>query len=371
MNKNRRQFLKQAIAAGVGMASMDVLHRSTSGNDQKGHSNRLTLDHAKATLEDGSVVDTPFWRIQSGRPGPSLALLAAQHGNEVQGTEVARRFQEICVQKLVAGSVWLVPLVNLPALHRRRHSSNLGPEEPITKAHAEGYNMNLVWPGNPAGKTPERIAHALDQAVLRHCTHLVDLHCWSHFTAAETLSTDHQPSRPLGEVTTTRFISYRSWDKLRTAGQLIRNRGGGAIEMELSGQFQIQERQVEIGLSSMVNVAKLLGLLEGQPEKIQGSRVVRDQKRTREIQAPCSGVFVRALTSDKKAMLAPDDRVEQGQPLGHLIRETDLATVPIVAPVSGYLWHFGTCHWQLCDNSLPAQHPYCDKDEVVARIVTM
>jgi hypothetical protein len=101
----------------------------------------------------------------------------------------------------------------------------------------------------------------------------------------------------------------------------------------------------------MINVAKLLGLIEGQPDKIEGPRVVRDQKKMHEIHAPCSGIFVRALRSDKKAMLTPEDCVERSQPLGHVLRENDLATVPIVAPVSGYLWHFGTCHWQLCDNT--------------------
>jgi len=55
--------------------------------------------------------------------------------------------------------------------------------------------------------------------------------------------------------------------------------------------------------------------------------------------------------------------------LGHIIREKDMVAVPIVAPVSGYLWRYGMCHWDLCDASLPAQHPYADANEILAVII--
>jgi uncharacterized protein len=87
--------------------------------------------------------------VESGRDGPSLLLIAAQHGNEVQGAEVARRFREICSRQLVSGSVWLIPMANLLAVHKKRHSIDLGPEQPISVACDEGYNMNLIWPGKP------------------------------------------------------------------------------------------------------------------------------------------------------------------------------------------------------------------------------
>jgi hypothetical protein len=73
---------------------------------------------------------------------------------------------------------------------------------------------------------------------------------------------------------------------------------------------------------------------------------------------------------DGSAALAPEDRVEQGQSLGHIIRDKDLVAVPIVAPKSGYLWQYGLCHWSLCDASLPALHPYTEEREVIATVVT-
>jgi len=373
MKQSRRYFLKLAGVAGIGLARSSIGQAEARGQDADTVTSKVTLGHAVATLEDGSTLSTPFWRIESAKEGPSLLVVAAQHGNEVHGAEVAHRLKEVCARNLVAGSVWLVPMANLPAIRRRRHSADLGPEQP--GRFSKGHNMQQAWPGNPEGNDTERLAYALDQAVLRHCSHAVDIHCWNQSWAAETLAvTGHEPSRPLGEVTTTRFISYRGArppaDKVVSFSQLMHQRGAGAIVMELSGQFQMQQRQVQIGLTSMVNIAKLLGMIEGEPELIEGPRVERTPESSHEVHAPCAGIFMPALQKGKAVTLVPDDFVEQGQPLGHIIRESDLETVPVPAPVSGYLWQFGVCHGLLCDASLPAQHPYAEEGDRLALIVT-
>ncbi len=373
MKPNRRDVLKLAGATGAGLMPWSLGPAVARAQDAGAPPNKVVLDHAVATLEDGSSLATPFWRIESGKDGPSLLLLAAQHGNEIHGAEVARRLKDVCARDLVAGSAWLVPMANLPAIRVRRHSADLGPEQP--GRFSQGHNMQQTWPGNPEGNNTERIAYALDQAVVRHCSHAVDMHCWNQFWAAETLATTgHAPSQPLGEVTTTRFISYRPVrppaDKPVSISHLMHQRGGGAMVMELSGQFQMQERQVRIGLNSMVNIAKVLGMIEGEPELIEGPRVERNRESSHEVLAPCNGIFMTALQKGTAVSLIPDDFVEEGQTLGHIIRESDLAAVAVVAPVAGYLWQLNACHGQLCDASLPAQHPYAAEGDRLALIVT-
>jgi uncharacterized protein len=379
MKKNRREFLKLTGMAGIGLAGAGILRARGSDRDSKRQLNKVIVDHAVAPLEDGSIVNIPFWRVESGRDGPSLLLIAAQHGNEVHGTEVARRFQEVCDRKLVTGSAWIIPMANLPAVRLRRHSINLGPGDPISVARLEGHNMNLVWPGDPEGNNTERVAYALDQAVVRHCSHGVDIHCWNQFYAAETLSVkDHEPSYLLGEATTTRFVSYRSSGSPPAGkmliSQLFRARERPVTVMELSGQFQMKERQVQMGLYSMVNIAKLLGMIRGEPELIGGQRAVRSPETSHEVHAPCSGIFMPA-TRKENYTLDTDDFVEKGQSLGHIIRESDLTTVPVIAPLAGYLWQYGMCHTLenniQCDASLPAQHPYAEEGNRIALLVTV
>lgn len=376
MKQNRRDFLKRTSMAGIGMASASIVTKYAFGQGSKRQPNKVIVDHAVATLGDGRVVSTPFWRVDSGKEGPSLALIAAQHGNEVQGAEVARRFQEVCAGKLTRGTVWLIPMANLLAIRSRKHSFDLAPEQNNVLNPDKLHNMQRHWPGDPEGNDTARLAYSLDQSVLRHCSHLVDMHCWEHFFAAETLAVDdHEPSRPLGEVAATRFISWSNATQPQgekmMVGQMIRKRGGGAIAMELSGQFQMQERQVQIGLSSMVNIAKHLGMIEGEPKLIKGPLAIRNPLTSHEVLASCSGIFMPAVRKDKITSLTPDDYVEEGQFLGHIISDKDLAKVPIIAPVSGYLWKYGSCHWGLCDASLPAQHPYTEEGESIMLIVTV
>jgi predicted deacylase len=199
MEPDRRDFLRLAGAAGIGVAGSGGVRSLAHAQAVDRAANTVTLDHAEAKLEDGGTLRIPFWRIESGVAGPSLLALAAQHGNEVQGVEVVRRLKEVCARQLIAGSVWLVPMANLPAIRVRRHSVDLGPEQP--NKFSKGHNMQNAWPGNPEGNDTERLAYALDRAVVRHCSHAVDIHCWNHFLAAETLSTrGHAPSELLSSA---------------------------------------------------------------------------------------------------------------------------------------------------------------------------
>lgn len=372
MKKNRRDFIRLAGMAGINLATARITRAYAFNHNNKRKINRVTLDCAKAILEDGSILATPYWHIESGRDGPSLLLVAAQHGHEVQGAEVARRFKEVCTRQLVSGNVWLIPMANLNAIRSRKHSIDLGPEKP--GRYSEGHNMNRTWPGDNAGNDTARVSHALYQSIVRHCSHAVDLHCWNHFSAAATLLyKDHEPSGFMGDVTATRFFVYSNIPDMQrdtmNLRELINKYGEAAITIELSGHYQMRERQVETGLTSMVNIAIQLGMMEGKPELIRGPRAVRSPETSHEIFAPCSGIFMPALSKEKSVTLAPEDYVVEGQLLGHIISENDLETVNVFSPVSGYLFQYGFCHWNLCGASLPAQHPYAEMGDRIALIV--
>lgn len=371
MRYKRRKFIKNTGLATTGLTCAGIM--SSFAVEKKLRNNFTSIEKAIAILEDGSSLATPYWMIDSGKKGPSLALIAAQHGNEVQGTEVARRFKKLCSEQLVAGKVWLVPMSNLPAIRKRRHSFDLGPEENNRLNPEKLHNMQRHWPGNPDGNDTARIAWSLDQAVFGHCTHVVDIHCWEHVKAAETLVyNDHEPSRIMGEVTTTRFISSSPIPEVQGTTMMIRRlmveRGNGAITIELSGQYQMREFQVQTGLSSMVNIAKRHGMIQGEPDS-SGKHIERRSDNSHEVVASCSGIFMPGFSEEKVKILAPEDYVIKGQPLGHIINEVDLTRVTVEAPAAGYLWQFGVCHWALCDASLPAQHPYVEEGNLLAIVI--
>lgn len=369
MNYSRRDFLKTTAKAGACLANTGLVNAFMIRDRSK----KARVENAVVKLEDGRIISIPFWRIESGKEGPSFAMIASQHGNEVQGAEIALRFKDICDKELAAGTVWLIPMSNILAVRSRRHSFNLGPEENNERNPEKIHNLQRNWPGDPGGNDTARIAYALDQSVLRHCSHLFDIHNFNHFNAAEARTEEtHEPSRIMGDVSTTRFISYRDTvvpekgNMMMT--QMIRKRGGSVLLMELSGQFRMNERQVQTGLSTMTNVARVLGMMKGEPELIQGKRIVSNRDKFHAVKAPCSGIFMAASGKDTMTSIMPEDYIEKDNLLGHIIRDDNLETVRITAPASGYIAQLGACHWGLCDASLPAQHPYVEEGEIMVRI---
>ena len=316
--------------------------------------------------QDGSELSTPWWEIASRRDGPTLLVIAAQHGNEVQGTEVIRRFAPICAEGLVAGTVMLVPMANLLAIRHRRNSAKIGPEEKQTELHNEN-NLNRHWPGDLQGNDVARISHGLDESVVTRASHVVDLHCWSRLTASATLGCDVGESRLLAQATGMRFISWSDMPEEITLPTQLRKysilRGKAAVTIEFAGQFCVDERQVIGGVRALANIARLLDMLEGEPEIPPNSGIAVTDDNTTVVETPRSGLFVEAPG------LRLEDRVEAGQSLGHLLLDDDLSTIELTSPVGGWLHGYGS-HRPKRDVSLADQHPYCEAGESIATIVS-
>ncbi len=326
----------------------------------------LSEKSVKTRIADGSEIVTPWWEIDAGGEGPTLLIVAAQHGNEVQGTETIRRFAPVCTEQLRAGTVMLVPMANLLAIRHRRNSVKIGPEEKQTELHRAN-NMNRLWPGDLEGNDVARVAHSLHEQIVTRATHMVDLHCWCRLWAAAVLACDVGESSRMAEIAGLRFINWsEAPDDLDLPTQLRKltvSRGLAAITIEFSGQFCVEEHQVLGGVRALVNLARMLGMMEGEPEIPSESGIKVTDERKMMVEAPCAGLFVQAPD------LKLEDRVEAGQSLGHILLDDDLSTVEITAPEGGWLWRYGSQR-EAPDVSLPDQHPYCDAGDTLAGIIT-
>ena len=329
---------------------------------------KMTVRRAETSLTGGEMLRTPWWEIEAACDGPTLMIIAAQHGNEVQGTEVIRRFAAVCADRLVGGTALLVPFGNILAIRHRRNSIKLGPEEKHTETHTR-FNMNGQWPGHPDGNDIQRLAHSLYEALVVRATHVIDLHCWNKFWATATLATDDGDgdSRAMGEAAGTRFTSWRPPAgpdslpaQIRAAAYV---NGAAVMAMEFAGQYCVYEREVQTGVRAMTNIAKVLGMLDGEPEIPADSGIEPTEANTTLVEAPCRGLFVQ------EPGLQLEDPIDAGQRLGHILRDDDLCTVEITSPVGGWLWRFGR-HQGACDVSLPDQHPYAAPGDPLASVVS-
>jgi len=312
----------------------------------------------KAKLRSGKQITIPVWIVDSRKKGPCLLLTAAQHGNEVQGIEVIRRFVEIASNDIIVGKAIAVPFANLPAIRERRPHIRMRPEQPY--GDDRGHNMNRTWPGRRGGNDTARVSFAIYQAFGEEATHALDLHCWTATSAPAVLVRDVPGIRDLSRKLGHRFVQVRPPSD-HTLGGYFCATGRIGITYEFAGQYLVNEKQVQQGMRVTINMAKAIGLLPGKLIKGEDPILFSDEIQGVSVTAPCTGLFV----PQKHELCSP---VEEGAELGHILSDVDLKCHTIVSPVAGYFSAFGASRKD-CDVALPAQHPYVSKGGVLAKIV--
>ncbi|HUK17927.1 MAG TPA: M14 family metallopeptidase [Bryobacteraceae bacterium] len=118
-----------------------------------------------AGMDAGTEV--PVTTIRGAQPGPTLALIAGNHGYEYPPILALQRMRARIEPQRLAGTVILVHVANMPSFLGRT----------IYFSPIDGKNLNRAYPGTPAGTVSERIAHAITTQVIEPCDYLLDLHC--------------------------------------------------------------------------------------------------------------------------------------------------------------------------------------------------
>lgn len=98
------------------------------------------------------------------RPGPSLFVTAAVHGDEINGVEAIRRLQLDIDPIRMRGTLVLVPVANPIAFMQ------------MTREMPDGRDLNRCFPGSPNGSLTSQVAATLFNKIVRRCDHGIDLH---------------------------------------------------------------------------------------------------------------------------------------------------------------------------------------------------
>jgi len=319
-------------------------------------------------LKNGEKLKMPYWEINSRKDGPKLLVLAAQHGNEINGCEVIRQFVKSVGNRLKKGKIFAVPFANIPALRKRRPHMDLRPEQPYSSTKQ---NMADAWPGKKDGNNAERLCCAIYENIIKAggVTHIVDIHCYSFPIAPIILlRTSHPENEEMAKIMDFPFaLSIPEGEGFRKGMSSVFGRENiAAVGIELCGQYEVEAKEVKRGLLALRNVAKYLGMIAGKPEVRQKPIILNpklNSKFSRHVlvRTKKGGLFV-------KANLLPGDYVKKGDYLGHVFSDVTLDSGAISAPVSGYLKMYGSFR-ENSDVSLSARHPYLDKGEPIAMII--
>lgn len=104
--------------------------------------------------------------IRSGRPGPTVALVAGVHGGKRSAVRALEQLGVGLRRDLLRGTVLLVPTA-----HAAAAGSGLAQLSPV-----DSLNLNRVFPGRADGRPTEQLAHAIMRDIVAHSDYLIDLH---------------------------------------------------------------------------------------------------------------------------------------------------------------------------------------------------
>lgn len=113
-----------------------------------------------------AALSIPVAVFHGAKPGPVLALVSGAHGTEYASIIALEKLIGLLNPAELAGTVIIVPLINLPSFERKVPHLN-----PV-----DGKSMNRFYPGNLNGTQTERASYQITKQVVEQCDHLIDLH---------------------------------------------------------------------------------------------------------------------------------------------------------------------------------------------------
>lgn len=222
----------------------------------------------------GLSTPTPVMVIKGNKPGKTMCMTAAVHGDELNGIEIVRRVMYDIEPENLAGNIIGVPIVNLQGFQRG------------SRYLSDRRDLNRFFPGEADGSLASRIAHSLFNEIIVHCDFLVDMHTGSlRRTNMPQIRADIRDediaelTEGFGKVVV--IHSTGSPGMLRFAAAA---HGITAVTLEVGESLRIQEDQIEIGVSSINRLLEHQGMYSrlftwGEPEPIYyKSRWIRAER---------------------------------------------------------------------------------------------
>ncbi|GHM99451.1 succinylglutamate desuccinylase [Cytophagales bacterium WSM2-2] len=117
-----------------------------------------------ARLPSRTQIETPIYVYRGPEDGPTLALTAGMHGDEINGMEIVRRIIDLGHNRVKRGTVVCMPVINVYGF------LNYSREVP------DGKDINRSFPGTKSGSLASRVAYHMTHDILPAIDYGIDFH---------------------------------------------------------------------------------------------------------------------------------------------------------------------------------------------------
>ncbi len=263
----------------------------------------------------GAPVTLPARVFHTAEPGPSVFLIAAVHGDEINGVGIIREiyFEPL---RILRGTLICVPVANIFGF------------ESHTRYLPDRRDLNRSFPGSRRGSLALRLADVIFREIASRCQYGIDLH-----TAAVRRTNFPHIRADLGDEETAR-IAFAFGCELVLNGQgpegSIRKAAGAAgcavINFESGEAFKFEPGPIRLGVRGVKNVLKELGMLDGDLVKPAYQSSV---ERTTWVRSPTGGIL--------RFHVRPGEVVDNGALIASCDRLYSNDTTAITAPAGGVI----------------------------------
>jgi uncharacterized protein len=215
---------------------------------------QATVDLPVSVLSDHTPVSMSVHVVHGNRPGPTVFVSAAVHGDEVIGVEIVRRLLRAPNLAKLKGTLLAIPIVN--AFGFLNHSRYL----------PDRRDLNRSFPGSAKGSLAARLAHLFMEEIVARSDVGIDLHSAAiHRTNLPQIRVS--PRKPdtmaLAEAFGAPVILT---SKLREGSlrEAARQHDVDILLYEAGEGLRFDELAVRVGVTGILRVMRTLGMISGK-----------------------------------------------------------------------------------------------------------
>jgi predicted deacylase len=267
---------------------------------------------------EASFLNMPVFVARGSKPGPTLCVTAAIHGDETNSVEIARRVFSGIDATVLSGMMYMLPTVNADGFRSRNRQ--------VT----DGRDLNRSFPGNANGSVASLLAFFVFTELESRCDALIDLHTGSNLRSnypQVRVDLESEASTELARQFGVGLILGGSAPEGSLRGEMLRA-GIPAIIYEGGGPLLFQEEEVARGTEGVRNVMHYLGMAEKAGYVALQPRIF---ERTRWVRVPRGQGGFFFPEQPLGAM------VEEGMRLGHVVDPISDEEHAIIARHSGQI----------------------------------
>lgn len=269
-----------------------------------------------ARLPSRTQIDTPIYVYRAPEDGPTLALTAGMHGDEINGMEIVRRIIDVGHNKVARGTTVCMPIINVYGF------LNYSRDVP------DGKDVNRSFPGSRNGSLASRVAYHVTHSVIPFIDVGVDFHTGgamrTNYPQVRCVMQDSKNVELANAFHAPFTIDapFRPHSLRQTAAK----HGKNIIVYEGGESLRMDQPAIEEGINGTLRLMKHLGMIDWAPDIRQETRIIWN---TSWIRARTAGIF--------HAHVQAGDLIHKHQLVGAITDPFGESHEQIKSPVTGYL----------------------------------